>query len=169
MRETEPMTDCFVQQHPAPAWAEHDRHFACRGRDAFKVDQRLRQRLVDRAVPGLEVEQAIVEVAAANAEAAGLATVTLFDDDRNVEAHQRPDVRRDEAVGADNLDHRPVTRQADADLRHTGVAGAGGGVDGLTEFHLLREGNEGQRIVGSIHRPVGTRRRCGVWAPRGIK
>ena len=108
----EPVADRFVQQHAAPAGTEHDRHFAGRRGHAFEVDQRLGQRLVDRPVPGRGLEQMVVEVAAAEPEAAGFAAVALLGDDRNVEPDQRPDVGGDEAVGADDLDHRPAARQA---------------------------------------------------------
>jgi hypothetical protein len=92
--------------------------------NAFEIDQRLGQRLVDRAVPGRWIEQPVVEIAPAEAEAAGLPPVALLGDDRDVEAHQRADVGRTEAIGADDLDHRPAARQRNADLSHARVAGA---------------------------------------------
>ena len=157
----QPMADRFVQQHAAPARAEHHRHLAGRGGHAFEVDQRLGQRLVDRPVPGRRLEQLVVEIAAAEPEAAGFAPVALLGDDRHVEPDQRPDVGGDEAVGADDLDHRPAARQGHADLRDPGVASACGGVDRLAQLDLPGEGNCRQRIIGAVHRAVGSRRRGG--------
>src|SRR3546814_4716241 len=40
----------------------------------------------------------------------------LLDHDRDVEADERADVGREEAVGADDLDHRPAARERDRHL-----------------------------------------------------
>ncbi len=121
----EPVADRFVEQHAGPAGAEHDRHLAGRRGDRLEVDQRLGQRDVDRAVPCRLVEQLVVEIAAAKAVIAGLAPAVLLGDDLDAEAHQRANVGGDEAVGADDVDHAPACRQADADLRRRADRGRG--------------------------------------------
>ncbi len=69
---------------------------------------------------------------------------------------------RDEAIGADDVDHAPAGGKRHADLRHARIARAGGGIDLLTQRNLLREGHEAERIVGAVHRLVGAcRRRSG--------
>ena len=45
------VADRLVQQHAGPAGAEQHGHLAGRRGDRIEIDQRLRQRLVDRAVP----------------------------------------------------------------------------------------------------------------------
>jgi fructose-specific component phosphotransferase system IIB-like protein len=57
----EPVADGFVQQHAGPAGAEQHGDFARGGIDRAQIDERLRQRLVDRAVPLRGLEQMIVQ------------------------------------------------------------------------------------------------------------
>ena len=105
------------------------------------------------------LEQLAVEIAAAEPVIAGLAPAVLLGHDLDAEAHQRADVGGDEAVGADDVDHAPARRQADADLSDARIAGARRGVDPLAQRDLLGEGDEAQRIVGAVHRLVGAPRR----------
>ena len=108
-------------------------------------------------------------MAATHAKAAGLAAVALFGDDRNVEADQWADVGRDEAVGADDLDHTPAARERDADLGDARIAGAGGGVNFLAQCDLLRERDQCERIVPGVHRAVGAGGRRSGNATSGIE
>ena len=108
------MADRLVKQHAGPAGAEHDLHFAGGGGDRLEVGQRLCERDVDRPVPGLGLEQIVVEIAPAKPVIAGLAPVAVLRDELDVEPHQRPDVVRDEAVGADDVDHAPACGERDA-------------------------------------------------------
>ena len=157
----EPVADRLVEQHAGPAGAEHDLHLARRGGDRFEIGQRLGERDVDRPAPRRLLEQAVIEVAPAEPVVAGLAPAILFGDDLHPEPDQRPDVRSDEAVGADDVDHAPARRQRDADLGDARIAGAGGGVDPLAQGDLFGERDEAQRIVGAVHRLVGPLRRRG--------
>src|SRR3546814_4612399 len=76
-----------------------------RGRlDRIEVDQRLAQRLVDRAIPHVLAHQPVVEITPADPETPGFAPPVGRDRDRDVQTHQRPDVGGDEAVGAHDLD-----------------------------------------------------------------
>ena len=109
----EPVADRFVEQHAGPAGAEHDLHLAGRRGDRLEIDQRLGERDVDRAAPLRFVEQAVVEVAPAEAvdsrsRGGRRAAATICD----IEPHQRADVGGDEAVGADDVDHAPAAEQA---------------------------------------------------------
>jgi hypothetical protein len=45
----QPVADRLMQQNAGPARAQHHRHLAGRRGDGFEIDQRLAQRLVDRA------------------------------------------------------------------------------------------------------------------------
>ena len=134
------VADRFVEQHPGPAGAEQDGELARGGIDCAQIDERLRQRLVDRAVPLRRFEQMIVHIAPAEAEHAGLAATILFDDDRDIEADERADVGGEEAVGADDLDHRPAARERNRHLRDARVARARRGVDFLTQRDLFANG-----------------------------
>ena len=57
-----------------------------------EIDQRLAQRLVDRALPIVGIEIGLIAAAAAAAEAAGFLAAILFHHHRDVEPHQRTDV-----------------------------------------------------------------------------
>ena len=73
----EAVADRFVQHHARPAGAEHHVHFARRRRHRFEIDQRLPDRVVDRAAPGLGLDEPRIALAAAIAVAAGLLTVAV--------------------------------------------------------------------------------------------
>ena len=91
-----PHTTCI-----SPAGAATDSKFTSACASAMSI----------AAVPRRRVEQAVVEVAAAEPVDAGLAAVALLGDDRDIEPDQRADVAGDEAVGADDLDHAPARRE----------------------------------------------------------
>ena len=57
------------------------------------------------------LEQTAVEIASAKPMIAGLAASVLLGDDLNSEAHQRPHVGGDEAVGTNDVDHAPARGQ----------------------------------------------------------
>ena len=165
----EPVADRFMEQHAGPAGAAHHLHLARRRGDRFQIDQRLRQRGVDTAVPGRGIEQMIVEIAPAEPEAAGFAAVAILRHDRDVEADHRADVAGNEPAGADDVDHAPAARQRDADLVDPGIARAGGGVDLGAQPDLVGERNRRQRIVGAVHRLVGAWRGGGWLGLRRIE
>src|SRR3546814_16247253 len=100
------MANRFMEQYAGPSGAEQHGHLARRGVDRAQIDERLVQRLVDCAVPLRLLEQMIVPIATAEAEIARFAAAILLDHDRDVEADERADIGRGEAVGADDLDHR---------------------------------------------------------------
>ena len=107
------------------------------------------------------LEQAVVEIAAADPVEAGFAAVARLGDDRDVEPDQGADVAGDEAVGADDLDHAPASDQRDADLLDPRVARSRGGIDLLAQRDLAGERDRRQRVVRAVHRLVGARRRRG--------
>ena len=74
-------------------------------------------------------KQFVIEKPPAKAVISGFAAFAILRDNADIEAHQRPHIGGDKAIGADDLDHAPAGRKADADLRHTRVTCAGGGVD----------------------------------------
>src|SRR3546814_8088860 len=86
-------------QHAGSAGAEQVGEFTRGCVDRAQIDERLIQRLVDGAVPLGGFEQMVVHVAAAEAEIARFAAPILLDYDRDVEADERADVGREEAVG----------------------------------------------------------------------
>ena len=157
------MANRFVQQHAGPAGAEQDGHFPSRGGHAFQIDQRLSQGRVDRAVPGIGLEQVIIEPPSPHAERAGFAPPVLLGDDGHVEAHERADIPGDKAIGADDFDHRPAGGQAGRYLHHARIAGAGGGVDHLQQLDLFGKGHGIERRgVGIEVAVVAARRRRGL-------
>src|SRR3546814_10670326 len=96
---------------------------------------------------------------ASDLKIARCAAAILLDHERDVEADERADIGREEAVGADDLDHRPASGERDRHLRDARVAGAGGGVDPLTEVDLFREGNQVERVRLIIEMAAGARDR----------
>src|SRR3546814_2788933 len=79
--------------------------------------------------PAFGLEQVVIEIAAAHTEHTAFASAVLFQDDRDVEAHQRADVACGKAVGANDVDDAPASGEAYRDLRHTRIARACGGID----------------------------------------
>ena len=156
------MADRLVQQDPRPARPEQHRHLASRGIDRVEIDDGLRQRLIDRAVPRRWLHQVIIEIAPADPEAAGFAAAILFDHDADVEPHQRAHIGRYETVGADDLDDVPIAHQRDRDLRNPRIARARGGVDRLAKVHLVGEGHQIERIGVGIEVAVGGARWSGL-------
>ena len=155
------VADRLVQQDAGPARPEDHGHLAGRRVDRVQVHQRLAQRLVDRALPGLRAQVLAELDPAAGAEAARLQPAVPLDDDRDVEADQRADVGDAVGVGADDLHHPPLAGERDRDLADARVLAPGVGVDGGQHRHLLGEGHGGQRVVAGIERGVGRRRRHG--------
>ncbi len=158
----EPMADRLMQQDAGPARPKQHGHLARRRGDRIEIDHRLRQRFIDRAVPGLGLHQLIVEIAPTKTESAGFAPAILFDHDRHVQAHQRTDIGRDKAVGTDDLDHAPRSRERDRDLRDARIARAGSSIDRLAQIDLVGEGHEVERIGIGIKMPVGALWRAGL-------
>src|SRR3546814_13961575 len=104
----------------------------------------------------------IVNRTAAEAEMAALAPPIHLDHERDVQTHERADVGCEEAVGADDFDHRPAARERDRHLHDARIARARRGVDFLAERDLFREGDEVERVRLVIEVAVGARRRRGV-------
>ena len=152
------MADRFMHQDAGPARAQQHRHLARGRRDRAHVDARLRQRLVDRAVPHRLVHHLVVEIAAADAEHAGFAATIFLQDDGDVEPHQRANIGRGETVRADDLHHRPAARQAYRYLRDARIPRAGGGVDLGAERDLLGEGHDFERVGVGIEMAIGALR-----------
>ncbi len=108
----QPMADCLVQHHARPAGGQHDVERAGGRGDRLEIDQRLPQRLVGGVLPAVLGDELAETLAPAHAVGAGLLAVAFADDDRNVHAHQRPDVAHHLAVGAQDFDMLPATRRA---------------------------------------------------------
>ncbi len=99
----------------------------------------------------------------------GLAPAVPFGDDLHAETHERPDIGRDKAVAAHDVDHAPACSEGDADLHDARVTGPRGRVDLLAEGDLFGEGHDAERIVGTVHGLVGALRRGGWRGPRGVE
>ena len=99
--------------------------------------------------------------AAARPGAAGLATTVLFHGDRHVQARQRPVVRQAPSVRAEDLHLPPFAGEADADLHHARVAGAGEGVDLLQQVGLGGEGEPPHGVGVVIELGIGGSGRIG--------
>ena len=94
------MTDGLVQHHAGPARTEHDVHFARGRRHRFEIDQRLTHGVIDRALPSVGRDEALITLTAAIAVAAGFLAIAVADNDRDAHAHQRPYVAIGLAVAA---------------------------------------------------------------------
>src|SRR3546814_15534853 len=107
------MADRLVQQHAGPAGAEDHGHRASRRWHRFEIDQRLRQRNVDCAVPAFQLEQPIIAPASAKAVNTGFAPPALFGDDRDAETEDPPNTAHDDTVAPHDCDTTPTTHQPD--------------------------------------------------------
>ena len=125
----------FVQQDAGPARAEHDRHFAGRCRARLEIRQCGLDGLVDvfRDVLVVEVGEAEAPAAAAGAD---LAPAVLFGDHRDRQAHQRPHVGRQRAVGARDQHHVVFAREAGHHLGDARIARPGELLDLAEQFDL---------------------------------
>jgi hypothetical protein len=138
--------------------------------DAVEVGQRLRQRLVDRAVPVGGIEQIVIEPAPAHAEAAGFAPAVGFGDDADVEAHQRADVGGDEAVGAHDLDHRPAAESwPDLATRGSRARAAASIVSSSLTFSAKGTSIERRGIGIEVAVVVARRRARALWRDRAAQ
>ena len=63
----------------------------------------------------------------------------LFDRHRDIESRQGADVTQQASVGAQDLDHTPLTGERGGHLHYPRVGGAGVGVDLLQQRHFVRE------------------------------
>src|SRR5665811_907857 len=151
----QPVADRFVQHHAGPAGAEHDIHLARWRRHRVEIDQRLAHGFVDRALPGMGLDEALIALASADPVAAGLLPVTVANDCGNVQPHQRTDVAIGLAVGAQDFHHLPGGGDASGDLPHARVLGAGIGVDRLQQFHFALEALRAERVFVAIKLAVG--------------
>ncbi len=160
----EPMPDRFVQHHARPTGAEHHIHFAGWRRDRGQVGERLAHRLLNGILPALGRDEAPEALTPAVAIAAGFLPVTLADDHRDVDPHQRPHVAVALAVPAQDFDHLPGGAERDRDLPHPRILGPRIGVDRLQEPHLALERGLLERIVVAIEPGIGAPGRLGVAA-----
>ena len=107
----QPVADGLVQQDAGPAGAEHHGHLAGRRGARLQVGQRGLDRVVDVAFDLLVVEIGQAEAPAA-AAGAHFAPAVLLGDHRDRQAHQRPHVGRQRAVGARDHHHVAFAGQA---------------------------------------------------------
>src|SRR3546814_8558760 len=124
MRISDWSSDVCSSDLAGPARAKQNGHFARRRGDRAQVDACLRNGFVNSAAPAFGLEQVVIEIAAAHTEHTAFASAVLFQDDRDVEAHQRADVACGKAVGANDVDDAPATGEAYRALRHTRIARA---------------------------------------------
>ena len=153
------MADRLVQQDAGPAGAEYHLHLARRRRHAFQVDQRLTQRLIDRAAPDRGRGDVIVGEATAGAIAAGLAPAILFHHQRDVQPHQRPEVGHAGAIGAHDLHRLPLAGDRGHHLHDTRILAAGIGIDIRQHSGAGREFGRTERIDVGVEPHVGGARR----------
>src|SRR5581483_12009262 len=130
----EPVTDGLMQHHAGPAGAEHDVHLAGGRGHRLEVDQRLAYRVVDRALPGASLDEALIALAPAIAMAAGFLAIAFARHDRDVDAHERAHVAVGLAISAQDLDHLPGRAERYRHLPHARVLGARERVDLLEQL-----------------------------------
>ncbi|MNI78598.1 hypothetical protein D3C73_1349860 [compost metagenome] len=74
----------------------------------------------------------------------------MLDDDTDVEAHQRPHVSGQAAVGRSNQNALPNPGHAHADLLDTRVERPRGGIDTFEQLDLFSTAEHVQRVVRGI-------------------
>src|SRR5262249_56044209 len=100
-------SDCFTKHHAGQTRAEHNTHFASRGRNRLKIDQGLPHRFVDRALPGRRVDKPLKAFASAKPITARLLPLTVSGDHRNVEPNHWTNIAISFSIDAQNLDDLP--------------------------------------------------------------
>src|SRR5262249_32238950 len=119
----------FMQHHSRPARAKYNIHFTSRSRNRLKIDQGLPYRFVDRALPGLRVDQSLKAFTPAKSVATRFLTVTVSGNHSNVEPDHRANVAIGFAIGAQDLDDLPVGGNAGRHLPHARILLTRIGVD----------------------------------------
>ena len=132
--------------------------------NGVEIDQRLTHGFVDRVLPTLRLDEALIALAAAETVRAGLLPRAVADHDADADAHQRTDVAVDLAVGAQNFHHLPSGADARRHLPHARVLGAGIGVDLFEQLHLGFESRFAERVVVAVELAVGAAGRVRVAA-----
>ena len=101
------MANRLVKHDAGPAGPENDGHFSRRGRNRAEIDERLAQRLIRLPLPTRGIEISLVSGPAAAAGRAGLHLAVVTHDNRDIEAHERTDIRYALAIRSDDLDRPP--------------------------------------------------------------
>jgi len=164
------MAHGFVQQHAGPARTQHHGQGTRRRRNGFQVHQRLAQGLAGVAHGAVVLQEVAVVGTPATTVAAPLAAAVLLDDDADVEAHQRPHVGGQAAIGGCHQDALPDAGHAHADLLDARVEGTGGDVDALEQLDLLGAAQHVQRVIRGVqlrHVLAGERLHAAVLAGAG--
>ena len=151
----QPMADRFMQQNAGPAWAEHHFHFSRGCGHAAKVHQRLAQRLIHAALPGIATQHTLIGKAPAGAEAAGLTPIAFRHHDRDIEAHERAQISEALPIRAQNLHRLPFPGDGGHDLHNARVSRTGIGVNFLQQRGLGGEIHLRQRIGISVEPRIG--------------
>ena len=157
----EPVANRLVEQDPRPAGPQQHGHLTGWRIDTLQIGERLRQGLIDRAVPGFGREQIVIKPPPADPEAAGFAPPIGLRHDADVQPHQGANVAGGEAIGAENFNCRPIGREAARNLRHARIARAGGGIDRLEQFDLFGKAQRVERRGVSVEVAVVLARRRG--------
>ena len=98
------MANRLVQEDARPAGSEHHSHVAGRRRNRVKVDQGGAHGLAGNAPGPIILKQFNQVIAATATTAAGFAASVLFNDDLNIEAHQRSHIGGEGSVGSSDKD-----------------------------------------------------------------
>ena len=144
------MADRLVQQDPGPPGAEHDRHVAGRRGHGLHVHRGLPHGLACYLQrPLVRGHEAEIPAPAA-ARVALLAPPVVLHDYGHVEAHERPHVRRERAIGALHEYHFVDTCEARDDLCDARIHRAGAPIDVRQELHLVAILHAHERIDDRI-------------------
>ena len=152
----QPVADRLVQQDAGPARPKDHIHRARRGGDGLQIDQRDAQRFARQALPVVALHQPGQAKAAAPAHAAAFAASVRLNDDRDVQAAHRADVRQAQTFGAQDLHLLQTGGQRGRHLYHAGVQRAGIGIDLAQHVDLYRKGRIRHRIGIAVQAQVGT-------------
>ena len=107
-----------MQHHAGPAAAEHDIHFAGGSRNSLKIHQRLSDRFIDCALPGLRVDEPVKTFAPAESVTARFLSVAVSSDHSNIESHHGANVAIGLSIGTQDFHHLPGGSDARGDLPH---------------------------------------------------
>ncbi len=101
------VADSFMQHHTRPAVAENDVVSASRGRDGFKIDERLTQRFIGHMLPAFGGDEVAKALASAKRMRARFLTIAIACNDGNAEPNHWTYIANEMPVSAKNLNMLP--------------------------------------------------------------
>ena len=158
-----------MQQHPVPAGAEDDIHFARRAGARLQIDQGLAQGLLGLGAPAVRGDPGLEAGPPAGAREAGLPASIALDGDLDIDTRQRAHIADQPSVRPEDLHGPLLAGERRHHLHNPRIPGPAPGVDLLEQGDLGLEVGRVRRVDVVIEAQIGRARpfiRCaGVAAP----